>query len=807
MKNILLLLIIMSLTLRIEAQHIKDKWGEVVPFSLTDRYKDIVKTEQIHSLVLPSYDNDSLCRANNNGKSLNELGSTFAAGFCIDTLINFKENAQSFKLKEGTLWIYTIESPTANALSAIINDFDVSEGCYFSVIPGFMPYEINEPETYIYNEIPQRIKERGMNRSVDNTKIILELFEPNNVNNGRNYTINKICYRYAGGFGQALKKHMEEIKDTIKLKSGFYEDPNDLPLPCQYDTEYTEVAYWKSEKNSVCYIRIEYTYQNITFINCGTGFFLNKQGGYSDSDQPVFVTCGHLFAPEVEPGIYYNISNNYNGIEIIIDYENKLRNDRNVRFGKPLPGLFNRIDLGLTYNPKEIDYSEDGDYSIFQTSKQVGKLSKYNILYAGWDANPNYIEEGYAAIGHPKSSVKRINVENSRAWANSTYFGLYYDLGVNEHGCSGSPVFNYSKKIVGWVCTGNGDCNHVGMNVPANHTTCGKFNDLYLNILYLIDPDLQYESESSNPSPQTPPAHCNDCIQNYDETAIDCGGADCYPCGIRDVVTIKTPMDIPGSVKSRYEIFAEPDPNTLLALKGRSYSLEAGMNVYLKGGFVVEKGAEFYAGTNAELMSEADRGCGNYCVNAPSVEISPDGDGINDYWAFSQAFAVEYDLRIFDRNDHTYYSVNNQPILENGWIMAWDGSGADPNIITYFGILTLTDCNGNTHYEDFFITIRGLKSIEISEEANVLTEAKNVEATDAKIEVYPNPFSDNIIINYTGNTLPLEYKVMDLNGKVILHKNTSSNYETISLKSLAAGNYIISAKAGDYNLVQKLIKK
>ena len=256
MRKIYLVLIVVLFAFQIKAQFVYDEWDVIVPFSLTEKYKDVVKINEIQSLVLPAYNNDSLCRANNNGKSLTELGSTFAAGFCIDTVINFKENAQSFELKEGTLWIYTIESPTAAALSAIVKDFDVEEGCYFSVIPGFMPYEINEPETYLHGEIPQRTVERGLERSVDNTKLVLELFEPNNVKYERNYTINKICYRYAGGFGQALKKHMEEIRDTVNFKSGFY--GSSAYSGCQKDVVCTDIGNYQNEAKSVVFLRAEF---------------------------------------------------------------------------------------------------------------------------------------------------------------------------------------------------------------------------------------------------------------------------------------------------------------------------------------------------------------------------------------------------------------------------------------------------------------------------------------------------------------------------------------------------------------------
>jgi hypothetical protein len=101
MKKIILISFIVMVALQLKAQYVYDEWGDIIPFSLTEKYKGVVKTDEIHSMVLPSYNNDSLCRINNDGKGLEELGNNFAAGFYIDTLISFKQNAELFELEDG----------------------------------------------------------------------------------------------------------------------------------------------------------------------------------------------------------------------------------------------------------------------------------------------------------------------------------------------------------------------------------------------------------------------------------------------------------------------------------------------------------------------------------------------------------------------------------------------------------------------------------------------------------------------------------------------------------------------------------
>ena len=63
------------------------------------------------------------------------------------------------------------------------------------------------------------------------------------------------------------------------------------------------------------------------------------------------------------------------------------------------------------------------------------------------------------------------------------------------------------------------------------------------------------------------------------------------------------------------------------------------------------------------------------------------------------------------------------------------------------------------------------------------------------------------MINYSGNSFPLECNLFDVNGKLILKKIINNQHKKIDLKNVSSGTYIINAKAGEYNLVQKIIKE
>lgn len=565
----------MLAVLQLKAQYIRDQWGEVVPFSLTEKYKDRINIKEIHSLVYPSFDNDSLFFHYNDVKSYNEVGTTFSYGFTIDSLLNFEDYAKKIEIEEGTLWIMTIESATVQSIGIEIDDFDIPEKAYFSIYPGTIPNIIQDAEVGFKEDINETMKEKGLDFTVTDKKVVIEFFVPKGVIVKPEYLVNRIIYGFHGlgkpGDIIDFEKYKEQYKEGPSgiLKSGGLTDTT--ALACQKDVVCPEVAGWAKESKSVVFVVIPYSYNGKNYTSHGTGFFINKAGGYSANDNPVLITCGHLFAPNVDGANQYDISNNHGRIEVYVDYENSVCNETQKRYGKNIIGTFSNINitiLGSSYNNAGTQfYSESDDYAILQPTKTIDKLAKYNIEYAGWTSTPNYNQEGYAAIGHPVGDVKKVNIDNDYAPALSDHFSVHFDIGVSEHGFSGSPIFNSSKVVVGWLCTGEGDCSTVGQ-ISGNVTTCGRFDDLYSLVTSYVDPSYVGSATTSNPVPPTPPAHCDDCIQNYGETAIDCGGPDCYPCGMQDVVTLKTPMDIPGTVKSRYDIFAEPDPGSLLALTG-----------------------------------------------------------------------------------------------------------------------------------------------------------------------------------------------------------------------------------------------
>jgi len=328
MKKIILMLLIVFLVLQLKAQFIRDEWGDVIPFSLTEKYKDRVNTNEIHSLVLDSFKNDSLFFKHNKIKSYDEAGNTYIYGFGVDSSIIFRDYAKKIEIEEGTLWIMTIESKTAQSIGIKITNFDLPENVYFTIYPGTIPYLIQDPEVGFKEDITDEIKHNGFEYTVHDSKAIIELFVSKGLQNEPNLFIDKIIYGFKGPGkpGEIIdyKKYKEEnSKDSSSLlKSGGHTDTP--ALSCQKDVACQEVSSWTFGSKSVVYIVIPFNYNGSYYESRGTGFFVNKSGsGYSSNDNPILITCGHLYNPKISPSNYIDISNNHNKISVFVDYQNE----------------------------------------------------------------------------------------------------------------------------------------------------------------------------------------------------------------------------------------------------------------------------------------------------------------------------------------------------------------------------------------------------------------------------------------------------------------------------------------------------
>jgi len=79
------------------------------------------------------------------------------------------------------------------------------------------------------------------------------------------------------------------------------------------------------------------------------------------------------------------------------------------------------------------------------------------------------------------------------------------------------------------------------------------------------------------------------------------------------------------------------------------------------------------------------------------------------------------------------------------------------------------------------------------------------------LNVYPNPTSNYITINYTENGIfnleDLTFSVFDITGKQVIKTSINSVNNKIDLTNLTNGTYFLKVSGNDFSATQKIIKQ
>jgi hypothetical protein len=259
MKILFTTLIWLLLAFAVKAQINYNDEGEQIPFALTDKYKSLIDLSKIKTCTLKSYNNDSLYAKYNKGND-EPFGEQQVIGLPpVDTLINLKIQATKYIIKEGTLWLYKIESKTAEMLSAQITIPALPQGAYLCLFPKKQLLQIQKPRFFYKKDI---IEEKIQDIQFGN-QLFIEYFEPNGSIGSNKIMIEKIHYI----FSTSLRNKSSEFEENeIQLKSGYYGSATN---GCQYNVVCPDVSSWAKESKSIVYIFIGYYAANGLFTHKG----------------------------------------------------------------------------------------------------------------------------------------------------------------------------------------------------------------------------------------------------------------------------------------------------------------------------------------------------------------------------------------------------------------------------------------------------------------------------------------------------------------------------------------------------------
>jgi hypothetical protein len=188
-----------------KAQLIRDEWGEVIPFSLSEKYKNLIDTSKINTRLYKSYDNDSLFTFYNKNLTNSKNSSLSIVGMKIDsTIIDFMKVSSKFQIDEGIVWIFRLESKTAEGFNLQFINLAIPEGGYFCVYSN----DIDPPIVNLSNEITNSI----IAKSTLGSQIIIEIFEPSTSINRSSVKISSVNYRF---ISPLKKKIILRIQEAI----------------------------------------------------------------------------------------------------------------------------------------------------------------------------------------------------------------------------------------------------------------------------------------------------------------------------------------------------------------------------------------------------------------------------------------------------------------------------------------------------------------------------------------------------------------------------------------------------------------
>lgn len=168
-RIIILITSILLLSDSVFGQFQYDNYENVISFSYNYPIIDSMKkNNQINSLQLPAFNNDSLFWINNikylDPKNESQYpGLVRACGFGRDTTINFFEVATKIKIKEGYIWLYKITSPTAFSLGVYLRNLELKPDDYICAHSNFHdstggPFLYRQPEVLTGGDFKKEIE-------------------------------------------------------------------------------------------------------------------------------------------------------------------------------------------------------------------------------------------------------------------------------------------------------------------------------------------------------------------------------------------------------------------------------------------------------------------------------------------------------------------------------------------------------------------------------------------------------------------------------------------------------------------------
>ena len=315
---------------------------------------------------------------------------------------------------DDNLWLLHIKSEGAYSLNINFSRFLLPEGAEMYI---YTPNKKHKMGAFTYNNN----KEYGSLAvaPLQGDEIIIEYYEPKDVDFKGELTIGTVNYDYLNIFGE---------KDGQFGKSAY----------CNIDINCVEGNDWNKQKRSVCRMIIDGS-------TLCTGALVNNT---DNNQEPYILSANHCV----------NTQELAHSTVFVFNYESPICGGGDGIVSQSISGA----DLIATKN-KNNGYL---DFTLLKLSKNVPL--DYKPYFAGWDISENTPQKS-TCIHHPVGDVKKISLDFDSAdrssysdWGyddNSFWRINHWDKGTTEGGSSGSPIFDQNKHIVGTLTGGFASCS------------------------------------------------------------------------------------------------------------------------------------------------------------------------------------------------------------------------------------------------------------------------------------------------------------------------------------------------------------
>ena len=397
----------------------------------------------IDKVVMPKINNaDEQLNANSDCPQCKSL--QFAETFAVNYNLNNSGTWQT--LSNGDkLWRLAIKSENAYSINLIFETYYLPVGAKLFIY--------NKEKTHIIGAFTHKNNKYDKilpTMPVKGDEIIVEYYEPKNVEFSGELSISQVAHDYIGIF-----KYLQ-TKDESFGTSG----------DCNVNVNCEEGDDWQFEKRSVCRIMLD------GYSLC-TGSLINNT---RFDGKPYFFTSEHCISNQTEAS----------NLVFIFNYESPTCENVDGSVNQSIAGAF----------PRTIADNTNLDFCLLEMSTIPPQ--EYQPFYAGWtiDTQP---AENTTCIHHPRGDVKKITKDYDAPLTSNNVWGYIdsshwhiteWELGTTEPGSSGSPLYNENHQIIGNLTGGDAYC---GNNVNDYYAKFSLSWDAYptanQQLKYFLDPD------------------------------------------------------------------------------------------------------------------------------------------------------------------------------------------------------------------------------------------------------------------------------------------------------------------------------